>query len=1310
MKLNNYLFLSLFIFCSLSALGFAAMQFKYLDQAKLEKKEMQQHLKNIASFQGQAISAWRKSRLWDGRQLQSEIQLVLATKSSSSFDVGILSEIKRRLAALMTSDHYISATLLDLKGNKLIEVSQNSSIDSEKAACILPNAEALNTQVQLAVVHKTGENRKHLCVFIPVVHGQLVMGSINLEIDPANYLYASSQLYMPHDVQVEYVLMQTEGEKFRLLPAEVDLPDVVVQEKKLLQQNPEYKELLNNPGTGSIEFTDRNSRQMIGYLMTIPDTPWFIVTSTSLDDVLAVLQGKRVNMLLLMVVFFGLTSLVIYSALKLQQSKVVARSEALLRAIIEQTEDGIILLNNQGQFKLVNPAFARMSGYSLEELMQYGGRLLQDENSDPEKKYLSGLQEKSLKKKNGEEYLVEINTSEIEVNDGQMTLGIIRDISETKRIEDELKLLQFAVDKSHESIFLINIWGDFSYVNQAACDALGYTRNELFLLKLSDIDPHFPVERWDTHWQEVQEMRQKIFESVYRRCDGSLFPVEIDVSYFSFKDQGYLFAFAQNISERKLAEQALAQKSDLLEAIFNDIPDAMALADADRRIIKVNSSFMKTFGVSKNEILGKVSRDFYADDADYIKQGEIRFHQTAEVQLAPYVVNYRRKNGEVFPGETIGAQVLDREGHFLGFIGLIRDITDRLHAEQAVRDSEAHYRAIFEQAQDAIVIGDLKTHRFIEFNEPAYKNLGYSREEFSQLIISDIEVSQTKNEIRDHLQNVLNNGQDAFETLHRTKRGEIKSQLVSIKRIKLGKSDRFISMWKDITELKQARIEVERFFNLSVDMFCIASLGGNFLRLSPAWSKTLGWSEQELLSKPWIEFVHEDDLSATENALEVMTGGQTVRYFENRYRTKQGKYLWLSWNSLPQQKEGVIYAVARDITDKKRLELELQQAHKMEAIGQLAGGIAHDFNNILATVLGFSHLARTRHDQLSTEKLIQYLDNILQAGNRGRDLVSQLMTFSRIQADEKPPVVNLPELVREVIRMLSSVLPSSIHLELDIDDEVPMVAINPVKFHQVLTNLCVNARDAMQGKGLLHINLTQVSLKDEVCSICHQSINDNWVMLSIRDTGAGMDSATINHIFDPFFTSKQAGEGSGMGLSVVQGIMIGAGGHIQVHSELEKGSEFRLLFHPERNKKEAESTTLDATLSERGAGQHILVVDDEPALVSYLKELLVNEGYRVTTTTDSREALDLIESKDMDFSLLISDQTMPHLTGIELASQLKQKKISIPVLICTGYSEFLDEKTLNLVGVSQLLIKPVQPHLLFQRVSSLLGPKINLNL
>lgn len=404
-----------------------------------------------------------------------------------------------------------------------------------------------------------------------------------------------------------------------------------------------------------------------------------------------------------------------------------------------------------------------------------------------------------------------------------------------------------------------------------------------------------------------------------------------------------------------------------------------------------------------------------------------------------------------------------------------------------------------------------------------------------------------------------------------------------------------------------------------------------------------------------------------------------------------------------------LFGVVHDITERKtseneylRLQRELNQAHKMEALGQLTGGIAHDFNNILAIISGFTNLSLEKYKNEIDPKLLQYLDNIAQATTRATDLVSKMMVFSRDDKGINEPLC-FATLIEEDIKLLSSVMPSSIDIEYKFDDGLPEVIMDKTQLHQVIMNLAINAKDAMDGIGKLRINLSSIHITDKECNACHRRIQGDWLMLSISDTGCGIDEDTVDRIFEPFYTTKIVGQGTGMGLSVLNAIVEGHGGHILVETKPGSGTTFKLFFPP------AQATTKDrpdeiskaVNNQYKGQGQKILIVDDEQALTDFLSEILESHGYECTTSNQSTEALSLVEKNPGHFDLLITDQTMPQLLGTDLVEKIREVRPDLPVILTTGYSDSISREQAEERGINYL-DKPLDLPLLQATMAKLL--------
>lgn len=379
----------------------------------------------------------------------------------------------------------------------------------------------------------------------------------------------------------------------------------------------------------------------------------------------------------------------------------------------------------------------------------------------------------------------------------------------------------------------------------------------------------------------------------------------------------------------------------------------------------------------------------------------------------------------------------------------------------------------------------------------------------------------------------------------------------------------------------------------------------------------------------------------------------------------------------------------RKKTETKNIQLEkqLRQAIKMEAIGTLAGGIAHDFNNILSAILGYSEIAKA---QLPVDdKIRQDLDQVLIAGHRAAELVRQILTFSRQGKEEFKPI-KIQNILKEVLTLLRSSLPATITLEENINIECGMISADPIQIHQILMNICTNASHAIgEELGTLSVALAEIQItKDNNIDDCTEMLPGIYLDLKICDTGCGMDSLTKSKIFDPFFTTKEVGKGTGIGMAVVHGIVKQHRGNITVSSTLGEGSTFH-VYLPLIDEQKTTSQQLAPEYIPQGKGERILFVDDEPALTNMMQLKLTDLGYNATTFSSSIGALDSYKKNPDNFDLVITDMRMPEMNGVELSRRLLAIRPHIPIILCTGFSETLDEAKAKSVGICDLLHKPL---------------------
>ena len=381
----------------------------------------------------------------------------------------------------------------------------------------------------------------------------------------------------------------------------------------------------------------------------------------------------------------------------------------------------------------------------------------------------------------------------------------------------------------------------------------------------------------------------------------------------------------------------------------------------------------------------------------------------------------------------------------------------------------------------------------------------------------------------------------------------------------------------------------------------------------------------------------------------------------------------------------------------KKKTAELQQAHKLEAIGTLAGGIAHDFNNILATIMGFTELALLKADK--NGEIASNLNHVLKASNRAKDLVLQILTFSRKTETERRPI-QASLVIKEALKLMQATIPATVQLTQHITANDIAILANPTEIHQVITNLCTNALHALpREQGTITVGLDEYVITENNPLDLQKGQAGNYLRLTVSDTGCGMAQETLNNVFDPFFTTKEKGQGTGLGLSVVHGIVTGCKGTIKVKSELDHGTTITVLL-PAIEAGEIVET--EAVVQPPGGSEKILFVDDEKDLRKIAELMLSYLGYSVVCCASGVEALEAINNDCSRFDLVITDQSMPEMPGIELAAQLLTICPGMPILLCTGYSSIVDEETALSYGIKGFLLKPLAVNVMAQEIRRIL--------
>ncbi len=535
----------------------------------------------------------------------------------------------------------------------------------------------------------------------------------------------------------------------------------------------------------------------------------------------------------------------------------------------------------------------------------------------------------------------------------------------------------------------------------------------------------------------------------------------------------------------------------------------------------------------------------------------------------------------------------------------------------------------------------------------------------------------------------------------------------------------FLGIARDVTSTRETEValrESERKYRLladnATDIIWTTDLHGGYTFISPAIESALGFRFQtgltctDLLTPEsnalFMKTVEEKLAEDSRTPIEQRRNEPMV--LELEAIKSDGSHCWfevtsrLLRNELNGEPIGLI-GVSRDIferrqimAEREKLQVQVARSQKMDALGTLAGGIAHDFNNILAIILGNIEMART--DLPSDSEVHEELEQVYLASMRAKDLVGQILAFSRWSELKKQPV-SMQLILREALKMLRASLPSTISMERRIPKETIQVLADPTQIHQVLINLCTNAAHAMKEKGgTLTVALKEVALEQEHVKDCGNIVPGPYALVEISDTGVGISSDIQDRIFDPYFTTKQKGEGTGLGLSVVHGILKSYGGFIKLQSEVGKGTTFSIYF-PETSKSEVSINVQDESI-EKGS-ERIIFVDDEVGLVNMADRMLRRLGYDVYSFSDSVVALDYFMMNPENIDLVITDQTMPNLKGDELIRRIRKKNPKIPVIMCSGYTENLGSDELKELHINGILKKPITIHELSNAIRTVLN-------
>ena len=586
--------------------------------------------------------------------------------------------------------------------------------------------------------------------------------------------------------------------------------------------------------------------------------------------------------------------------------------------------------------------------------------------------------------------------------------------------------------------------------------------------------------------------------------------------------------------------------------------------------------------------------------------------------------------------------------------------------------------------------------RILYANRRACDSLGYSQTELLNMSIFDIDTVVNREMWPATWQKLCDDGSDIFESQHRRKDGTVFPTEVTVTLIEFEGRRYSIGLTQDITERKRLyeslRVIQFIFDKAPLGIFLIQD-GGYITNVNEHACRYLGYTKEELCVMNVLDIDRGHSPQGLEQIWLRQQQKKGIDTFETVHARKDGTEFPVEISGILLEFNEVPYSVSfcKDISERKeaekqrnKMEAQMRETQKMESLGILAGGIAHDFNNILAAVLGYAELAQLECPVDSNIK--NYVCEISKAGRRAKELVQQILLFSRQGGSERGPM-NVSGVVDDALKLIKAILPANIEIIRNISPNLAPIFANETQIHQIVMNLCTNAYHAMKSRGgVLDVSLTAVNLLDQDVQ-SHPDLNPgSYLRLSIGDNGCGIPPDMMNRIFDPYFTTKPTGEGTGLGLSTVHGIVKDHGGYIKVYSEVGAGTIFHVFFPVAGTAAETAAKQVEQLPT---GNECILLVDDEKALIDLGRDMLQRLGYRVETRASSIDAIEAFRSNPTKYDLVISDIAMPKMSGDDMARQMKVIRPDIPIILCSGFSDRIHAQTMEAIGISAVLMKPV---------------------
>ncbi|MEA3267317.1 MAG: PAS domain S-box protein [Candidatus Fermentibacteria bacterium] len=978
-----------------------------------------------------------------------------------------------------------------------------------------------------------------------------------------------------------------------------------------------------------------------------------------------------------------------------RKNHIAADNEQSFRDLVENLPDGVAVTDREGKCIFANSRFARITGYSTEELLRTNIQdLVAGENSriyEREiKELISGeAVETSFKsiisRKDGTEAAVEVSASATNWLRRKLPVVVVHEVSEPRQeavFEANSELLLRLEENTFDIIWMVDLDLNITYVSFAIQMVLGYSPESIIGCNVSEfVDKDIYIMLKKTIAEMINSgigSGPVLVESDMQHSDGSMIPLEIswrilfDASGVPTGVQG----FSRDISVRKKAEEELKKSEMRLKSMFKNMSNGVAVFKSvndgeDFEFIQLNPAAQMMNKVTEEYVAGKNVTEVFPG---VIKNGLLdlfrKVWRTGESCLnKPVLYRDKRISGwrEHFVYKLDTGEI----------VAIVNDITASKEAELALEEKELYYRTVLQALHEDIILVN-RDYKVVDVNKAFLINAECNRQEvigrFCYEVTHSTSVPCYENENNDcRLLDVFETGEAiSFSHGHTGPDGTALYHDILLSPLKDadGKVTHVIEAMRDVTDMVEAQKDIELLataIEQSAETIVITDLEGAIQYTNPAFEQITGYTRAEAIGKnPRILQSGEHDCSFYRKMWDTLTGGST---WSGRFLNKKKNGTLYTEDAtitpvLDEHGQTTNYvAVKRDITDSLRLESQYRQAQKEESIGRLAGGVAHDLNNLLTPILGYSELLLGDLGPGDTRR--DYVNEVIHAGLRARDLVQQLLAFSRKQTLNYKPL-NMNSIITDLEKLLKRTIPEDIGIHLLLSSDIPNVKADISQIEQVLMNLAVNSADAMPGGGALTLKTGIVSIEEEFNTQQDDVAPGRYLLLSVSDTGCGVTEETKKHMFEPFYSTKGE-QGTGLGLSTVQGIVMQHGGFVDVQDVPEGGTVFLVYLPVSEDQGSQGEGTVESIFLPTGT-ETILLVEDDQRVRELTLALLKQQGYNVFFAENGHEAIDFFKSFKGRIDLLLTDVVMPGMNGKELYEVIQGISPDISILFMSGYT------------------------------------------